>query len=128
MSDYTIKNLREIEDKAPEFGFSEHQEARFGAGALGAERTGVLYLRVKPGKRQAFAHRHDEAEEVYVILAGTGRLKLDDEILDVGPLDAIRIAPSVTRQFEADADGLDVIAFGQQHKGDGELVHEGFWD
>ncbi len=128
MSDYTIKNLRDMKDYAAEHGFGEHQEARSGRAELEAERTGMLFMRVKPGKRQAFAHRHDEAEEVYVILSGTGRMKLDDEVVDLAPLDAIRVAPAVTRQFEADDDGLELIAFGQHHEKDGELVHEGFWD
>jgi mannose-6-phosphate isomerase-like protein (cupin superfamily) len=125
---YTKKNLRDMKDSAPQFGFAEHQEARFGTRELDAEDTGLAYLRVKPGHRQAFAHRHEEAEEIYVVLAGSGRLKLDDDIVDVGPLDAIRVAPGVTRQFEADDDGLEFLAFGTHHDKDGELIHEGFWD
>jgi mannose-6-phosphate isomerase-like protein (cupin superfamily) len=125
---YTKKNLRDVKDSAPGFGFADHQEARFAHGELDAERTGLSYMKVKPGMRQGFAHRHDEAEEIYVILSGSGRLKLDDEVIEVGPLDAIRIAPSVTRQVEADDDGLEYLAFGAHHKGDGELIHEGFWD
>jgi len=124
---YTIKNLREVADQAPGFGFEEHQEARFATDEFDADQTGFAFMRVKPGKRQGFAHRHENAEEVYVILAGSGKLKLDDEVLDVGPLDAIRIAPPVTRQFEAGADGLEFIAFGPRHKGDGEIITEGFW-
>ena len=83
---------------------------------------------MKAGKRQAFAHKHDQAEEVYVVLAGSGRLKLDDEIIDVGELDAIRIAPGVTRQFEAGEQQLDYIAFGPQHRGDGDLVKDWWTD
>jgi mannose-6-phosphate isomerase-like protein (cupin superfamily) len=128
MAGYTKKNLRDVEDKAPGFGIAEKQSARFAAEALDAETTGFALMGVKPGQRQAFAHRHDNAEEVYVILSGTGRIKLDDEIVDVAPLDAIRIAPGVTRALEADAEGLEYLVFGPQHKGDGELVHEGFWD
>jgi mannose-6-phosphate isomerase-like protein (cupin superfamily) len=128
MGDYTKKNLREVEDQAPGFGFAEKQSARFANKALDTERTGVALMGVKPGQRQAFAHKHDEAEEVYVILSGTGRIKLDDEIVEVGPLDAIRIAPGVTRALEADADGLEYLAFGAAHEGDGELVMEGFWE
>jgi len=69
MSDpYTVKNLTEVEDSAPEFGFEDVQEARFARGDLDAEHTGISHLRVKAGKRQAFAHRHDAAEEIYVVL------------------------------------------------------------
>jgi mannose-6-phosphate isomerase-like protein (cupin superfamily) len=125
---YTVKNLAEVEDSAPKFGFDEVQEARFAREDLDAESIGLAFLTVKPGKRQAFAHRHENAEEIYVVLEGSGRLKLDDEIVDVGPLDAIRIAPSVTRMLEAGDDGLRVLAFGPRHEKDGELVKEGFWD
>jgi mannose-6-phosphate isomerase-like protein (cupin superfamily) len=125
---YTKKNLKEIEDKAPQFGFDSVQEARFAHGDLDAEDTGLSLLRVKPGCRQAFAHRHENAEEIYVVISGSGRLKLDDEIVDVGPLDAIRIAPKVARQAEAGDDGLEFIAFGPRHDKDGELIKEGIFD
>ena len=126
MSDYQIKNLREVEDMAVKHGFSEAQEARFPRSDLGAESTGFAYHVVRPGKRQAFAHRHDEAEEVNVVLSGSGRVKLDDEVVEIGPLDAIRIAPRVTRAFEAGPDGLELLVFGPHHAGDGETV-QGFW-
>jgi mannose-6-phosphate isomerase-like protein (cupin superfamily) len=74
----------------------------------------------------AFGHRHENAEEVYVILAGSGRVKLDDEIVDVETMDAIRVSPEVTRAFEAGPAGIEVLAFGPRHEGDGELV-QGWW-
>jgi mannose-6-phosphate isomerase-like protein (cupin superfamily) len=126
---YAKKNLCEVEDSATKFGFSEVQESRFPREDLNAETIGLAFHRVKAGKRQAFAHRHDNAEEVYVVLSGTGRIKLDDQIEDVGPLDAIRVAPNVTRAFEADPQqNLELLAFGPRHAGDGELIREGFWD
>ena len=125
---YTKKNLDRVEDSAPKFGYEELQEARFAGQDLDAEATGVALMRVKPGQRQGFAHKHDEAEEVYVVISGSGRIKLDDEIVDLERLDAIRIAPGVTRALEADDEGLEYLAFGPHHKGDGELIHEGFWD
>ena len=123
---YTIRNLREVEDLAAKHGFGEVQEARFPRGDLEASATGVAYLILRPGRRQPFAHRHDEAEEIYVVLAGTGRIKLDDEIIDIGPLDSIRMAPGVTRMLEAGDDGLEVLAFGPRHEDDAEIVQE-FW-
>ncbi len=126
VSDYEIKNLREVEDMAVKHGFSETQEARFPRSDLGAETTGLAYHVVRPGKRQAFAHRHDEAEEVNVVLSGSGRVKLDDEVVEIGPMDAIRIAPRVTRVFEAGPDGLELLVFGPHHAGDSEMV-QGFW-
>ena len=125
---YTRKNLAGIEDSAPKFGFEDRQQARFANDDLNAEQTGLSYHTVKAGKRQAFAHRHDAAEEIYVVLAGTGRLKLDDDIIEVGELDAIRIAPGVTRQFEAGPEQLDYLAFGPHHRGDGELFMDWWTD
>jgi mannose-6-phosphate isomerase-like protein (cupin superfamily) len=127
MTDYTMLNLRNAEDHAPKFGFAECQEARFPHRELGSKETGFAFHRVKPGKRQGFAHKHENAEEIYVILSGSGRVKLDDEVREVAPLDAIRVGPKVTRQFEADDDGLELLAFGPHHEGDGEIVTEGFW-
>jgi mannose-6-phosphate isomerase-like protein (cupin superfamily) len=126
--DYTIKNLREVEDMAASQGFGEVQEARFANADLDAEQSGISLQKVKPGKRHAFAHRHNEAEEVYVVISGSGRVKLDDEVKDVGELDAIRVAPSVTRAFEAGAEGLELLAFSPRAKGDAEIVEDFSWD
>ena len=124
---FTRKKLTEVEDSAPKFGYGELQEARFANDDLETESTGISHLTVKAGKRQGFAHRHDDAEEVYVVVAGSGRVKLDDEIVDLAVMDAIRVSPKVTRQFEADAEeNLVVIAVGARHKGDGEVL-PGWW-
>lgn len=123
---YTLKKLTDVEDSAPRFGFEDVQEARFAHGDLEAEDTGVSHHRVKPGKRQAFAHRHEKAEEIYVVLAGSGLLKLDDEIVELEALDAIRVAPGVTRQFEAGSGGIELLAFGPRREGDGEVI-QGWW-
>jgi mannose-6-phosphate isomerase-like protein (cupin superfamily) len=127
-SPYTLKRLTDVGDSAPKFGFDDVQEARFANDDLETEQTGVSHLRVKAGKRQAFAHRHHNAEEVYVVLAGSGRVKLDDEILEIEALDAIRVAPGVTRKFEAGSDGIELLAFGPRHEGDGELLEDWWTD
>jgi mannose-6-phosphate isomerase-like protein (cupin superfamily) len=125
---YTHKRLTDVKDSAPEFGVGDGMEARFAKDDLDAEDTGISHHRLKPGKRQPFGHRHDEAEEIYVVLGGTGRIKMDDEILEVETLDAIRVAPGVTRAFEAGPGGLEVIAVGARHDGDGELVQDWWVD
>ena len=89
---------------------------------LEATQTGTTLFRLLPGKRSPFAHRHARAEEIYVILSGSGVVKLDDEIVSVQPLDAIRVSPEVVRAFEAGPDGLEFLAFGPHHEGDGEGV------
>jgi mannose-6-phosphate isomerase-like protein (cupin superfamily) len=125
---YTQINLAEIEDAAPANGFADRWQARVAQTTLGAERTGVTYFRLLAGKRSPFVHRHASAEEIYVILSGSGRVKLDDEILDVRALDAIRVAPEVARAFEAGGDGLEFLAFGPHHPGDGETVDDDWVD
>jgi mannose-6-phosphate isomerase-like protein (cupin superfamily) len=127
--DYSLRNLGDIPDQAPRFGFSDVQESRFPREDLESKTIGLAFHRLKAGQRQAFAHRHEQAEEIYVVLSGTGQIKLDDERKEIGPLDAIRVAPHVTRAFEAGPDqDLELLAFGPRHAGDGELVHEGFWE
>ena len=123
---YTRTKLSEVEDSAPKFGFGETQEARFANTDLELEDIGMSLLRVKPGKRQAFAHRHERAEEVYVVMSGSGRMKIDDEIIELEPLDAVRVTPMATRQFEAGDDGLEVVAFGRRFERDGETF-PGWW-
>ena len=99
---YTLKKLTDLEDSAPKSGLDDVQEARFAKDALDTEDTGFSYLRVKAGQRQPFAYRHERAEEVYVVLAGSGRVKVDDEIVELQTLDAIRVAPAVTPKSEAE--------------------------
>lgn len=125
---FTLKKLTDVEDSAPKFGLAEVQEARFAKDDLDAEQIGVSHHRLKANKRQGFAHKHDRAEEVYVVLGGSGRMKLDEQIVEVAPLDAIRVAPEVTRSFEAGPDGLEVLAFGARHDGDGEMVRNWWTD
>ena len=121
---YTQINLGDVEDAAPGNGFGDRWEARVARVPLDAEETGVTHFRLRPGKRSPFAHRHFTAEEVYVILAGSGRIKLDDQFSDVKALDAIRIAPGVVRAFEAGPEGLEFLAVGPHREADGELVDD----
>jgi mannose-6-phosphate isomerase-like protein (cupin superfamily) len=123
---FTRKRLTDVKDSAPDFGFGDVQEARFAKDDLDAERTGVSHQCLKPNERSPFGHHHEEAEEVYVVLSGSGRLKLDNEIIEVETLDAIRVAPRVTRAFEAGPDGIEVLAVGARHDGDGEII-PGWW-
>jgi mannose-6-phosphate isomerase-like protein (cupin superfamily) len=123
---FTHKKLTEVKDSAPDFGMEEIQEARFAKKDLDAERTGVSHHRLKPGQRTPFGHKHEEAEEVYIVIAGSGRMKLDDEIIEVERLDAIRVSPEVVRAFEAGDEGIEVIAVGARHDGDGEVI-PGWW-
>jgi quercetin dioxygenase-like cupin family protein len=127
MSGYAITNIKEIEDSAGKR--SPEVEGRFARQHLDSRELGVSYFRYAPGFHPTRGHRHREQEELYVILDGSGRVKLDDEVLDLKPWDVVRVAPEVVRAFEAGADGLELLAVGSARPegGDGELV-EGFWE
>jgi quinol monooxygenase YgiN/quercetin dioxygenase-like cupin family protein len=125
-SGFAVVNLEEVEDMAARFGLGETGEARFARTELGATATGLSLQRLRPGARQSFGHLHRLDEEVYVILSGTGRVAVDDEVREVKRLDAIRVAPGSTRAFEAGPDGLEFLAAGTHHAGDAELL-PGFW-
>jgi mannose-6-phosphate isomerase-like protein (cupin superfamily) len=112
MTDYTIKNLREVEDAAPNFGMAPDMQARFASGELGLSESGVSLQRLAPNATQPFGHSHNKQEELYVVLDGSGQAKLDEEIVELTAWDALRVAPEVTRAFSAGPDGLEFLAFG----------------
>jgi quercetin dioxygenase-like cupin family protein len=113
MPGYTIKNLVSgVENSAEKFGMGDVLAAHFARKDLEATKLGVSLQRLKPNQRVPFGHRHEEQEEVYVVVGGSGRLKLDDDTVEVGRWDAVRVAPEVMRAFEAGPDGLEVVAFG----------------
>jgi mannose-6-phosphate isomerase-like protein (cupin superfamily) len=126
MPNYTIKNLKDVSDSAE--GRGVDIQARVGRGEIESEHLGVSYFRYGPRVKAPFGHRHREQEEAYVVVRGSGRVRLDDEILDVNEWDVVRVAPEVVRAFEAGSDGLEMIAIGNDRPegGDGELIHD-FW-
>jgi mannose-6-phosphate isomerase-like protein (cupin superfamily) len=123
---YGHTNIDQVEDLAAKFGMGEIGEARYVREDVGAEGVGLTYYRMNPGMRTGFGHRHERAEEFYFVISGTGRAKIGDDIVDVGPRDVLRVAPDAVREFEAGPDGLEVIASGTHFEGDGEMI-EGWW-
>jgi quercetin dioxygenase-like cupin family protein len=126
MTDFTIKNLKELEDSAAARGLDV--EARFARKQLGTQHLGVSYFRYGPGFKAPYGHRHREQEEAYIVVGGSGRMRLDDEIVELHQWDVVRVAPNVVRAFEGGPDGLELIAIGSDRPegGDGEMV-EDFW-
>lgn len=120
MSRFARVNLLEVEDSVA--GRVEGLEGRFGRGHLDSRDLGVSLFRYGPGVRSAVGHRHREQEEAYVVVAGSGRVLLDDEVLDLAMWDVVRVAPEVVRAFEGGPGGMDVIAVGgpKPEGGDGE--------
>jgi quercetin dioxygenase-like cupin family protein len=122
---WTKRNFDELEDRSPA---DVPMRWRFSRNAVHSSQVGVSRFTYEPGARMPFGHRHREQEEVYVVTAGGGRLRVDDEIIEVRKGDVIRVAPHVVRGFAAGPSGLEMIAIGNDRPedGDGEMVHD-FW-
>ena len=112
MAEYTIVNLKEVEDQAPKFGVSPSIEARFARVPLGLQNAGISYQRLAPNFRVPWGHKHRQQEEVYVLLRGSARAKLGDDVLELEPWDALRVPAETMRGFEAGPDGAELLAFG----------------
>src|SRR3954471_11389620 len=127
MAGYSIKKLQDVDKPAPE-GAGDGLEARFARKHLDSEHLGVSYFRYGAGYRAPYGHRHREQEEVYVVVGGSGRLRVGVDVLELKRWDVVRVAPAVVRAFEGGPDGLEIIAIGADRPegGDGELV-EDFW-
>jgi quercetin dioxygenase-like cupin family protein len=127
MPGYTIVNLKEIDNGAVEGGST--LEARFVRSHLGSDHIGVSHFRYAPDRRSAKGHSHKEQEEVYVVLGGSGRVKLDGELHDLRAWDVVRVAPETVRGFAAGPDGLELLAIGSDRPegGDGVLADDDWW-
>lgn len=127
MSSVKRVHLPDLEDAAPKSGLDD-LSFRGARDALGCEKSGLSLQSVAAGARQPFGHRHDEEEEIYLVLKGGGTLRAGTDEVELGPLDAVRVAPGVTRAIEAGPDGIEFVAFGSPGggQGDGEMV-PGWW-
>jgi len=116
----TVQNLMEIDDSVG--ARAEGIEGRFGRRHLNSEHLGVSYFRYAPGVRSPMAHSHREQEEAYVIVGGSGQIRLDGEVVPVRQWDVIRVSPPVVRAFAAGEEGLEVIAIGADRPEGGDGV------
>src|SRR4051794_27375117 len=116
MADFTLLNLKQdVEDSAPKFGMAPDVEARFAGRALELTQSGFSYQRLAPNTRMPFGHRHEAQEELYLVISGSGRAKIGDDVVDVQAWDAVRVPADEMRAFEAGDDGLELLAFGAPH-------------
>jgi mannose-6-phosphate isomerase-like protein (cupin superfamily) len=125
---YTKTNLKtDVEDSAPKFDMPSDMEARFARRPIGGETLGLSHFTLEPGFRIPFGHKHAEQEEVYVVVRGSGRVKVDDEIVELAEWDAIRFDKGTMRQVEAGPEGIEYLAFGAgTDPTDAEMV-PGWW-
>jgi mannose-6-phosphate isomerase-like protein (cupin superfamily) len=129
MGGYTKLNLKkDVEDQAPKFGFSPNLEFWLAGRPLDAEESAISYLRVAPGFRLPFGHSHERQEEIYVLVGGSARVKLDDEIVELGPWDGLRIAQDTVRDVEAGPEGAELLLFAAPRTGPGDAkMQQGWW-
>jgi mannose-6-phosphate isomerase-like protein (cupin superfamily) len=125
MAGYTTKNLMDLDDLAA--GRGVDIQARFARSHIDSEHLGVSYFRYGPDARSPVGHHHETQEEAYVVVSGNGRMKLDDDIIELKQWDVIRVAPQVIRGFEAGPDGLELIAIGADRPPDGDGVMVNDW-
>jgi mannose-6-phosphate isomerase-like protein (cupin superfamily) len=115
---FTRMNLRDLEDVGSKFGGAPDLEFRLATGALELEHSGLSYQRIPPGYRFPYGHTHREQEEVYVAVRGSGRMKLDDEVVELKEWDVVRVPPGTWRGYEAGPEGLELIVIGAPHLGE----------
>jgi uncharacterized cupin superfamily protein len=110
MGGYTTIDLRGVEDQAPNFDMPAGIESRFARRALGGETFGLSLFTLAPGFRMPFGHKHTTQEEAYIVLRGSARIRVEDEVVDVGEMEAIRFDPGSMRAVEAGTDGVEYLA------------------
>ncbi len=116
---FTLRNLRaDLEDFGSKFDGAAELEFRAATGPLELERSALSYQRVPPGYRFPYGHTHARQEEVYVVVRGSGRMKLDDQIVELEELDAVRVPPGTWRGYEAGPEGLELLVFGAPNLGE----------
>ncbi|MGH2905779.1 MAG: cupin domain-containing protein [Solirubrobacterales bacterium] len=117
---FTLKNLREdLDDVGSNFNGPPDLEFRMATDALELDQSGLTFQRVPPGYRFPFGHTHETQEEVYVVVGGSGRMKIDDEVVEVKKWDAVRVPPGTWRGYEAGPEGMEILVFGAPSLGDG---------
>src|SRR6186997_2922242 len=128
MTDFTLVNLKkDVENSAPKFGMSDELQARFGRTSIEGEKLGVSHFKLAPGFRIPFGHKHGDQEEVYVLVSGSARVKLDDEIVELKPWDAVRIGTDTMRNVEAGPEGAEYLAFGAGTDPTDAEMEPGWW-
>ena len=115
---FTLRNLKhDLEDIGSVFDGPPDLEFRAATKALELEQSALTYQRVPPGYRFPFGHTHKSQEEVYLVMRGSGRMKIDDEIVHIKEWDAVRVPPGAWRGYEAGSEGLEILVIGAPNLG-----------
>jgi mannose-6-phosphate isomerase-like protein (cupin superfamily) len=129
MANYTKVNLKNIEDQAPKGGLSPGLKAHFARAPLELEKSGISYFRIAPNFRIPFGHKHSEQEEVYLVVDGSAQVKVDDDVVELSPWDAIRVPTGAMRGLAGGPEGAEVIAFGAPNTQNADIdMTPGWWN
>ena len=129
MASYTVQDLNQVQNQGENFGLNpDEYQVRMAKDPLGCQHAGISLVRLGPGYRVPFGHSHKTQEEIYVLVKGGARIKIEDDIVDMEPMTAVRVDPGAMRAFEAGSEGADLIAIGapKTGPGDGEVT-PGWW-
>jgi mannose-6-phosphate isomerase-like protein (cupin superfamily) len=129
MSDYTITAASDVPDVLGDYP----GEMRMLTMGLDSEHVALTYRVMPPqtGGKGSYGHSHKTQEEVYFVISGTLQFKLGDEVIDVGPLTAVRITPETVRSvWNEGPDDVQLVIVGGPKLDDPRAdadMHDGFW-
>jgi mannose-6-phosphate isomerase-like protein (cupin superfamily) len=129
MGSYTVQNLNDVQNQGENFGINPDElQLRMAKDPLECQNAGISLLRLGPSFRVPFGHKHKTQEEIYVLVKGSGRMKIEDDVVEVQPLTAVRVDPGTMRSLEAGPEGADFVVIGapKTGPGDGDVV-QGWW-
>jgi mannose-6-phosphate isomerase-like protein (cupin superfamily) len=129
MAGYSVQNLKEVQNQGENFGIDPGElQLRMAKDPLECENAGISYLMLGPGFRMPFGHTHKTQEEIYVLVTGSGRMKVGDDVIDLEPFTAVRVAPDTVRGYEGGPDGAELIVIGAPRTGSGDAdTTPGWW-
>ena len=129
MAGYTVQNLKEIDNQGVNFGLDENDiQLRMAKDPLECADCGLTYMRLGPGWRTPFGHNHKTQEEIYILVNGSARMKLEDKLVDMKPFTAVRVSPETMRSYEGGPEGAELIVIGTPRTGGGDAeIVQGWW-
>jgi mannose-6-phosphate isomerase-like protein (cupin superfamily) len=129
MAGYTVRNLKEVENQGPKLGMDENDlQLRMAKDPLECNGCGLSYMKLGPGWRAPFGHTHKTQEEIYILVNGSARMKVEDEVIDLKPFTAVRVSPEAMRGYEGGAEGAELLVIGTPKTGGGDAeTVPGWW-
>jgi quercetin dioxygenase-like cupin family protein len=127
---YTVQNLKDVENQGVRFGLDENDiQLRMGKDPLESEHCGISYVRLRAGWRTPFGHTHNQQEEIYVLVNGSARMKVEDEVIDMQPFTAVRVSPDTMRAYEGGPEGAELVVIGAPKTGPGDAdITPNWWN